>query len=142
MEKLTENLDLLLDWSIKFVPRLLMAILILIIGFWVVRKLLVGIDKAIEKSNVGPEISGFLNSMIEIVMKFAVIMAAASSIGFQVSSLLGVLGLVLTISMVLLFRESPCFSIFTMVSSVCVFVVVLGIVGREGVGILVTPSAQ
>ena len=54
---------------------------------WVVKKILKTIAKVIEKAGVGVEISGFLNPIISIILKVAVILAAMSVVGFQVSSL-------------------------------------------------------
>ena len=90
-EKIQEYLNALLDWAVVFVPKLLMAIAVLVIGFWVIRKINHFINLSLEKSKVAPEISGFLSSILEIVMKFIIILFAAGMIGFEVSSLLGIL---------------------------------------------------
>ncbi len=91
MEEYEKYMEMLMDWTITFVPKLLLACLVLVIGFWVVKKILKAITKLIDKAGVGVEISGFLNSIINIVLKMAVILGAMSIIGFEVSSLLGIL---------------------------------------------------
>lgn len=90
-EKLKEYYDNLLDWAVVFVPKMLLAIVILFIGFWTVKKINSLIQLSLEKSKISPEISGFLGSIVEIVMKFVVILFAAGLIGFEISSLIGVL---------------------------------------------------
>ena len=87
-DKLAEYSENILDWAVSFVPKLVVAILILWIGMKIVKKLSNIIEAAISKSGIDPEISGFLGSIINIIMKFTVIMIAAGILGFQVSSLL------------------------------------------------------
>lgn len=72
-------------------PKLLAAILILVVGFWVVKKLNRFVGTGLERSNISPEISTFLGSILEMAMKFIIILFAAGTLGFEVSSLLGVL---------------------------------------------------
>lgn len=90
-EKIQQYLDALMDWAVIFVPKMLMAVAALVIGLWVVKKIDHVIRLSLEKSGVAPEIGGFLGSILEIAMKFIVILFAAGMIGFEVSSLLGVL---------------------------------------------------
>ena len=79
------------DWAVEFVPKLILAGLVLWIGFKIIKKLDALVDKSLEKANIGLEIAGFLSSIIGMVMKIIVVMIAASFVGFEVSSLLGVL---------------------------------------------------
>ncbi len=87
-DKFAEYSELILDWAVGFVPKLIIAALILWIGMKVVNKLAKLVQAGIDKSGIDPEISGFLGSIVAIIMKFVVIMAAAGTLGFQVSSLL------------------------------------------------------
>jgi len=84
-------ITMLTDWAVTFVPKLILAALVLWIGFKIIKKFDSLIDKSLDKANVGPEISGFLSSILSMLMKIIVVMIAASFIGFEVSSLLGVL---------------------------------------------------
>ena len=88
---LEKYITMLTDWAVTFVPKLILAALVLWIGFKIIKKFDMLIDKSLERANVGPEISGFLSSILSILMKVVVVMIAAGFIGFEVSSLLGVL---------------------------------------------------
>lgn len=90
-EKIQQYLEALMDWAVVFVPKLLMAAAVLFIGLWVVKKIDRLIRLSLEKSGISLEIGGFLGSLMEMAMKFIVVLFAASFIGFEVSSLLGVL---------------------------------------------------
>jgi len=82
----------LMDWAIVFVPKILLALLILWIGFKIVNKLSQLVGMGLEKAHLGVEITGFLNSIISTVMKIIVLAVAASIIGIKMTALIGLLG--------------------------------------------------
>ncbi len=90
-DKLQEYSNLLMDWAVEFVPKLLIAILIIFIGLYIVGKISKVIKVAFEKANLGVEVTEFLSSLMELLLKAVVFLFAASILGFQVSTLLGVL---------------------------------------------------
>jgi len=89
--KIQEYTTLAIDWAIKLAPKLLVAILVIIIGLFVVRKLSKLIIKGLEKANLDIEIREFLSSILSIMMKVAVFLLAASIIGIEFTALLGLL---------------------------------------------------
>lgn len=80
-----------MDWSVTFVPKVVIALLVLWIGFKIVKRLDKIIEKALKQSNIGPEIEQFLGSILEIILKGVVILIAASMVGIKVSALFGML---------------------------------------------------
>lgn len=84
-------IGMLVDWAVVFVPRLIIASLILFIGFKIIKKLHSIIESALERAKIAPEIAGFLSSILDIIMKIVVVMIGASILGFEVSSLLTIL---------------------------------------------------
>ncbi len=93
-DKLNQYLGNLMDWAVVFVPKLILASLVLFIGFWVARRVGTLLKGGIAKANVSNEVTTFLGSIIDIVLKLAVILVAASIVGFEVSSLLGLIAAV------------------------------------------------
>jgi len=91
MKDYEKYLEMLTDWAVVFTPKFVLAIIILIVGFWVVKKLNRVLELSIGKANLGIEITTFLLSILDIVLKFVVILIAAGTLGFQTSSLIGVL---------------------------------------------------
>jgi small conductance mechanosensitive channel len=89
--KLQEYYNQALDWAVVFAPKALLAICVLVIGFRIIHKINGVVRHSLESTRIAVEISSFLGSMLDVVMRFAVIMFAAGMIGFEVSSLLGVL---------------------------------------------------
>lgn len=93
-DKLNQYVGNLMDWAVVFVPKLILAALVLFIGFWVARRVGKLLKGGIAKANVSSEVTTFLGSIIDIVLKLAVVLVAASIVGFEVSSLLGLIAAV------------------------------------------------
>lgn len=90
-EKIQEYTEKVIDWAISFAPKLLIAILIIVIGLFVVNKLSGLIKKGLEKAKLDVEIREFLTSILTILMKMAVFLIAGSIIGIEFTALLGLL---------------------------------------------------
>lgn len=80
-----------IDWVVTFTPKLLLAVVVLVIGFFIVKKLIKVIEHSIERSKIDPEVSSFLSSIFNIVLKLAVVLVAVSIIGVELTALLGLL---------------------------------------------------
>lgn len=100
-ESITETLSLtnlqkygesFMDWVVVFVPKLLLALIVVWIGFKIVKKLSNVLGIGLEKANLGVEITGFLQSIISTVLKLIVLAVAASIIGIKMTALIGLLG--------------------------------------------------
>ncbi len=83
-----------IDWGINFLPRIVLFIVILLIGFAIVKRLQKVLHKAIERSNIDDEVSGFLQSIIGILLNVALIIFAVPIIGVELSALIGILAAV------------------------------------------------
>jgi len=81
-----------MDWVVVFVPKLLLALIVVWIGFKIVKKLSKVIGLGLEKANLGVEITGFLQSIVSTVLKLIVLAVAASIIGIKMTALIGLLG--------------------------------------------------
>jgi len=86
-----EYTKMVADWAVVFVPKVLIAILVVVVGLFIVKRLSAGIRIGLEKANMGIEITDFLSSLFDILLKAIVFLFAASFIGFEISTLLGVL---------------------------------------------------
>lgn len=90
-DKVAIYLDQLIDFCVRFAPRLILAILVLLIGFWIVKRLLTLFGLTLQKANFGPEINSFFISFVNISLKIGVILFAASFLGFEMTSIVGIL---------------------------------------------------
>jgi len=90
-EKLFEYLEQALDFAVAFAPKILMAAVVLWGGMKVVDKVLMLFKMTLEKSGLDPAVKGFAMSFASAAMKVAVVLLAASFVGFEMTSILGML---------------------------------------------------
>jgi len=76
-EKIQEYLENIQDWAVTFVPKLIVAGLILWIGMKVAAKLEKLFAKMLSKAKIDIEVEEFLVSIIGMIMKLVVILVAA-----------------------------------------------------------------
>lgn len=90
-EKLNQYWDQFIDFCVTFTPKILMAVAAMAIGFWIVKRIIKIFEISLEKANLSPEISGFALSFVGILLKVAVLLFAASFLGFEMTSIVGIL---------------------------------------------------
>lgn len=77
---------------IDFVPRLIGAVLTLIIGIWVIRLIMKAIRKSFERKNVDASLIPFLSTFISIALKIALFISIIVMIGIKATSFIAILG--------------------------------------------------
>lgn len=87
----SKYLQMGIDAAVTFVPKIALAVLTLVFGFWLVKKLSKIATNSLKSSSLSPEITSFLISMFDLVLKLAVILFAAGFIGFDISAIIGLL---------------------------------------------------
>ncbi len=75
-------------------PKLIGAIVTLIVGMWIISVLRSALRKNFEKRNVDPSLRGFLNSIIGIGLKLMLWIAVIGMVGVQMTSFIAILGAV------------------------------------------------
>ncbi len=81
-------IDSLIDFGIKF----LVALLIISIGFWVANRITRLLTRPLSRTDMTVAMQKFLKSMLNVVLKTLVILVAMSTVGFQITALVAVLG--------------------------------------------------
>lgn len=81
-----------IDMIIPFLTNVGIAIVIYIIGFWLVNKIVKVLVKAMELRKVDEALKSFLAAIANTVLKFVVVLAAIDMLGVDTTSLLAVLG--------------------------------------------------
>lgn len=90
-EKLSFYTEKITNWGIEFIPKLILAFIVLWLGFKLVKRLEKMISQLIEKSNIDQEISSFLTSIAEIILKLSVVLFAVAILGVKLTALFGLL---------------------------------------------------
>lgn len=89
---LRDSLRELTEMTVGFVPKLLVAILILWVGMKLakmVRKLII---KALERRNAEPSLKSFLGSLVDVLLKAMIIIMAMDVVGIKATSFIALLG--------------------------------------------------
>lgn len=89
---LKDGLKLFTDMTISFIPKLLIAVIVLWIGFKLIKMLKKAIVKMLDKRNAEPSLKSFLSSLVDVLMKVMLIIMAADIIGIKATSFIAVLG--------------------------------------------------
>lgn len=82
------------DWIIRFLPNFLSALLILVIGWWIIGKIDKSIKVAMEKKHFEVSLTTFLRTLFSLGSKTVLVIMVAGQIGFQTTSLAAMIGAV------------------------------------------------
>lgn len=87
-----EYLDTLINLLVVWGPKLVGAVLALIIGLYVVNMITGGIDKMMVKKELDPSLRPFLSSLVSSLLKVLVVISVLGMIGIQMTSFIAILG--------------------------------------------------
>ncbi len=85
--KVSELTSLLVAWA----PKLIGAILVLIIGLWIIGRIMKMISNAMEKSGLDKDIVPFLTSLISVLFKIMLLISVAGMVGIETTAFVGLL---------------------------------------------------
>jgi small conductance mechanosensitive channel len=71
--------------------KLVMAVVIVVIGFWLLKKALQIVEISLSKTTLSLEVKHFLISLLSAVLKVFILMAAVQQIGVDTASLVGLI---------------------------------------------------
>lgn len=90
LSKYSKYTDLVIENLIIFVPKLLLAGAILLVGLWAVKKINKLAAVSISRLSIPSELASFFSSFLDIVLKAIVVLMAAGRLGFDATSLVAV----------------------------------------------------
>ena len=73
-------------------PKLLLAIVTLIIGLWIIKLFVKAFGRTMERSKTDVSLQRFLLSLVGILLKVMLVISVASMIGIQMTSFIAILG--------------------------------------------------
>lgn len=91
-DKLQSYLDTAVQLTLQYAPKLLLAIIVLVVGMWIINRFVAGVALAMEKRNVEPTLARFLRSLTNILFKALLLISVASMVGVETTSFVAVLG--------------------------------------------------
>ena len=83
--------DLVKDYLVPFGIKLVAAIVVLLLGRWVIKLIKKALTKVMAHRNVEPSLNSFLMSLVSVLLTFFLIMAIIGILGINTSSLVALL---------------------------------------------------
>jgi len=88
------NVDSIMDKSLvilrEYGPKLLFALLTLLVGLWVIRRIVNITDKALQKGKTDKTLILFIRSLISWILKILLILSVASMVGIETTSFIAI----------------------------------------------------
>ena len=86
------SIEKVIDVAISYAPRVILAIVTLVIGFWIIGKLSKVVKKALDRSDIDDTLGNFLTSLVNIFMKVLLLFSVAGQFGIDTTSFIAILG--------------------------------------------------
>lgn len=87
-ELTTRAMDFLVDYG----PQVLGAAIVLLIGLWVIKKVVKFSERLMVKRNLDASLVPFLRSMLNIVLKAMLVISVAGMVGIETTSFVAIMG--------------------------------------------------
>ena len=92
MEHFQKLYDMAVNWLGDYSLKVLAAVLVLIIGRWLARKIADLLARVLEKNKIDPTLTGFLENIAYYALLVLVLIAAAGQLGINTASFLTIVG--------------------------------------------------
>ncbi len=92
MQGMDKYTDKAIELGMTFGPKLLLAIIVLVIGWWFASALVRRLDALLERQQVDKTLHSFLSSLSGVILKALILIITASMIGVETASLIALLG--------------------------------------------------
>lgn len=92
MEQYQGYIDTAVELLIQYAPKAILAIVTLVIGLWIIKFIVKGMGKALEKSNVDESLKKFLGSLFGVILKILLLISVASMVGIETTSFVAIMG--------------------------------------------------
>ena len=92
MIDLTNLSNTALELALLYVPKVLLAIITLIIGLWIIKAVVKFMNRSMGKSQVDESLKRFLGSIVTVMLKIMLLITVVSTLGVQMTSFIAILG--------------------------------------------------
>lgn len=84
------NLDQISNMILAYAPRVIGAILTLIIGFWIVGWITRVVRRTMDRRHIDPTVQPFLASLLNVGLKVLILLSVASMFGIETTSFIAI----------------------------------------------------
>jgi small conductance mechanosensitive channel len=91
MNELNSKTDAFFKLAMDYAPKLILAVLVLVIGLWIIGRVVNLLGNAMNKSKLDKDVQPFLKSLVGVLLKVMLIFSVAELVGVQTTSFVAVL---------------------------------------------------
>lgn len=96
IKHITMNVEMIIDeatrMTVAYGPKVIGAVLVLLIGGWLVKALTSAFEKAMNKSALDTSLKPFLKGLVNVLLKIMLVISALSMLGIEMTSFVAILG--------------------------------------------------
>jgi small conductance mechanosensitive channel len=93
MELFVSKLGTLVEELYRWAPKLMGAVITLILGLWIINMIATYIRKAFERSGLDKDVVPFLSSLVTVLLKIMLVISIAGMLGIETTSFIALLGM-------------------------------------------------
>ncbi len=82
--------DKAIGMAMEYIPTVILALVTLVVGFWIIARVVKFIKKGIERSGTDETLSSFLSSIINIGLKLMLLLSVAGMFGINTTSFIAI----------------------------------------------------
>lgn len=92
MDKMDKYVDKAIELIMVYGPKVLLALLVLIVGLWVIKMMVNAMGKALKKRDVDPGLIPFLRGLFGALLKVVLVVSVISMVGVETTSFVAIIG--------------------------------------------------
>lgn len=80
------------EMALLYGPKLIGAIVVWVIGSWIIKAVVSGFNRVMDKGNTDPTLKPFLSSIVSILLKVMLVISVLGMLGIEMTSFIAILG--------------------------------------------------
>jgi len=92
MESIQPYLDKAIELSMAYLPKVVLAVVTLVVGFWIIKRVIKGMNRVLGHKSVDDTLQKFMTSFIDVLLKILLLVAVAGMVGVETTSFIAMLG--------------------------------------------------
>lgn len=91
MDQVQTYVNRFIEMAVAYAPKLVLAIVALLIGLWIINNVVRLIGKAIDRQGIDRDVRPFLTSLVSVILKVALLLSIAGIVGIETTSFVAVI---------------------------------------------------
>ena len=92
MESIQPYLDKAIELSMAYLPKVVLAVVTLVVGFWIIKRVIKGMNRVLGHKAVDDTLQKFMTSFIDVLLKILLLVAVAGMVGVETTSFIAMRG--------------------------------------------------